>query len=318
MKIELCKNRLAIIDHKGHLLVLGGPGSGKTTIALLKAQKQCVALKPGQEILFLSFSRAAVRQILDRCRSLLNAKQRQLIQVSTYHRFCLDFLESHGRLLAGRPICVLYPGPERLRKARHDGDWSTEQERLASEECLFCFDMFGSGVARLLEGSKALRQLIADKYPLIIVDEFQDTDNDQWRIVQAIALETTVFCLADPEQRIFEYRLTVDPKRLDILRKVITPKEFDLGGENHRSPAAGILGFADAVLKNTTPPTPPKTNDVRQMVYYKEKDLDPAVHAAVIWTFGHLRTKGIKNPCVAVLGRSNPLVVSNSRYRMKK
>lgn len=42
----------------------GGPGSGKTTIALLKAQKRIPDLKPGQEILFLSFSRAAVRQVL--------------------------------------------------------------------------------------------------------------------------------------------------------------------------------------------------------------------------------------------------------------
>lgn len=306
MKIELCKTRQAIIDHEGHIVVLGGPGSGKTTVALLKAQKKCATLKPGQEILFLSFSRAAVHQILDRCRSVLSPKQRQLIQVSTYHRFCLDFLESHGRLLAGRPISVLYPGPERLRKARHAGVWLEEQTRLATEECLFCFDLFASGVARLLESCKALRQLVAEKYPLIIVDEFQDTDDDQWRVVHAMASETTVFCLADPEQRIFEYRPTVDPKRLDILRGVIGPTEFDLGGENHRSPTAGILDFADAVLKNKPLP---KTNDVRRLVYYKEKDLDSAVHAAVIWTFGQLRAKGIENPCVAVLGRSNPLVI---------
>lgn len=50
-----------ILAAAGHLLVTGGPGSGKTTIALLKAQKRIPNLKPGQEILFLSFSRAADR-----------------------------------------------------------------------------------------------------------------------------------------------------------------------------------------------------------------------------------------------------------------
>ena len=75
---------------------------------------------------------------------------------------------------------------------------------------------------------------------MIIVDEFQDTDDDQWRIVRALADVTDVFCLADPEQRIFDYRDDIDPRRLEILREQINLTEFDLGGENHgaRTPAS--------------------------------------------------------------------------------
>lgn len=53
--LELCDKRKAIIAQAGHLLVLGGPGRGKTTLALFKAQSRFAALKPGQEVLFLSF-----------------------------------------------------------------------------------------------------------------------------------------------------------------------------------------------------------------------------------------------------------------------
>jgi DNA helicase II / ATP-dependent DNA helicase PcrA len=56
VKLELCDKRKAIIAQGGHLLVLGGPGSGKTTIALFKAQRRVPTLKPGQEILFLIFA----------------------------------------------------------------------------------------------------------------------------------------------------------------------------------------------------------------------------------------------------------------------
>ena len=56
MKLSLDQKRLDILGASGHLLVLGGPGAGKTTVALLKAQRRSEDLLPGQEILFLSAS----------------------------------------------------------------------------------------------------------------------------------------------------------------------------------------------------------------------------------------------------------------------
>ncbi len=225
--------------------------------------------------------------------------------VQTYHAFCMELLEAHGRLLSGKPVRFLYPGDERLQKSSFDGDWNLERQRQAAESGLYCFDLFASGTAELLERCAALRELIADRFPMIIVDEFQDTDDNQWRIVQALSGVTDVFCLADPEQRIFDYRDDIDPRRLDILRETIKVTEFDLGGENHRSPNAGILKFADAVLRNQSPL--PETPDVKQASYWPNA-FAATVHAAVIWTFSALRKKGVQNPSVAVLARSNALI----------
>lgn len=307
--MEICEKRQAILEQAGNLLVTGGPGSGKTTIALLKAQRWCDQLRPGQDVLFLSFSRAAVRQILSKCKALLSRRQQKLIQVKTYHSFCLEVLESHGRLLSGQVVSFLFPGDERLQRSIFDGDWDEERARLSAEEGHICFDLFAPSVANLLERSSSVRSLIARKYPFIIVDEFQDTDDDQWRIVQSLAESSVVFCLADPEQRIFEYRHSVDPKRTETLRESLKPTEVDLGGENHRSPTAGILRFADAVLQNG--PKLPETDDVK-IINYRGKSFESLVHAGVLWTFSELRKRDVDNPCVAVLCRSNSFVAKLS------
>lgn len=160
-------------------------------------------------------------------------------------------------------------------------------------------------MADLLERSAALRTLYAAKYPVVIVDEFQDTDDDQWRVVKALSQGSEVVCLADPDQRIFDYRANVDPLRLTRLRDELRTVEFDLGNENHRSPAAGILQFANAVLRNEGPL--PETSEVQTVTYYGSK-LEATLHAHVCWMFSRLLRDGVPAPSIAVLCRSNSFI----------
>ena len=72
-RFDLCDQRRAILDGRGHMLVVGGPGSGKTTIALLKARRRVLEdLRPEQTVLFLSFSNAAIRRILESAGGVLS------------------------------------------------------------------------------------------------------------------------------------------------------------------------------------------------------------------------------------------------------
>ncbi|MCL4855045.1 MAG: UvrD-helicase domain-containing protein, partial [Bryobacteraceae bacterium] len=307
--ISLCEKRQAILKQEGHLLVTGGPGSGKTTIALLKAALTSHALRPGEEILFLSFSRAAIQQILQKSHDLLSRGERALIRVQTYHAFCIELLESHGRLLSGRPCQFLTPGEERIKKADFVHHWDTERARMSKQDGIYCFDLLAPGVADLLEKSTAVRTLVTSKFPMVICDEFQDTDDDQWRIVQALALSASLCCLADPEQRIFDYRANVSPLRIQQLKTKLAPAEYGLGSENHRSPKGGILKLADCVLQNRGPL--PKTNDVKLVIHHG-KDLAAIFHAATVWTFGELRKRGVERPSVAVLCKNNKFVATLS------
>ncbi|MGJ4918953.1 ATP-dependent helicase [Bradyrhizobium sp. SZCCHNR3003] len=294
-----------MLAEPGHVLVTGGPGSGKTTIALLKAKKVISTLMPAQEILFLSFSRAAVRQVLTRCKAILSQDERRAIEVQTYHSFCLEGLRSHGRLLNGHQARIAFPDAERIERAEFDGDWPQELVRRAKVEGIFAFDQFAGAMADIIEGCAAVRALLGRKYPLIIVDEFQDTDDDQWRIIAALSSVTTIFCLADPEQSIFQYDPKVDPLRLKKAQTLLNSKLFDLAGDNHRSPHGGILAFADAVMKNTTLPSP--CAEVTQHGY-PPRGFEATVHAAVIWMFSQLAKAKIASPTIALLTRSNQLV----------
>jgi DNA helicase II / ATP-dependent DNA helicase PcrA len=305
MSFDLSEAARRMLESDGPALVLGGPGSGKTTLSLLKAQRLIPSLAPGQEVLFLSFSRAAVHQVAIRCKDVLSAEERRLIAVKTYHAFCMEVLRVHGRLLTGSPPRILFPRNERLTRAAHDGDWETERRRLAAEEGVFAFDEFASSAAELIERAACVRALLADRYPIIILDEFQDTNDAQWALVQQLSRASRIIVLADPDQRIFEYDSSVDPRRLDQLRETVPLTEFDLGTENHRSPGGGILGFADAVLRNRPLPN---ASEVACRSFWPN-NMDGTVHAAIVWLLAALRESGVPNPSVAILCRTNSLVL---------
>ncbi len=92
-----------------------------------------------------------------------------------------------------------------------------------------------------------IRRLIAIMYPVIILDEFQDTNEAQWSVVQALGEVCRLIALADPEQRIYDW-IGADPARLDHFREAFKPTEVDLSTDNHRSAGTEIALFGNDVL----------------------------------------------------------------------
>jgi DNA helicase-2/ATP-dependent DNA helicase PcrA len=208
--VELTETQKEVLLAVGHQLVTGGPGSGKTTISILKAAKIArEALKPSQRILFLSFARATVARVLEAIdeQSAIIREERQRIEVDTYHSIFWRILKTHGYLIGfPRRMTILTPPNEAIalsavrsgyksasklsdeEKAEKRAGEEAERNRLATGEGRVCFELFADRVAILLHGSNKVRSLISTMYPYIILDEFQDTSPDQWRVVQALGV----------------------------------------------------------------------------------------------------------------------------------
>ena len=313
MTFEICVKRKTIIDTTEHALVVGGPGSGKTTLALLKSRELIPELELGQSVLFLSFSRAAVQQILERCKEIFSKEEMKRIDVRTYHSFCWDILRSHGGLLGGKRMKMMSPSDEGIKRTMFVGDWAEESRRMLGEDGIVCFDQFAPATAALFGRSKHLRDWMGRLYPLVIFDEFQDSDDEQWLFVQELCLVTQTLFLADPDQQIFGggFRPGVRSDRLDILKATISLKEIDLTNDNYRSADSEILAYANAVYSGVAPL--PKTKDVKTLSYNSFNNIfKSSVHFAVAVTRAELRRRGIEKPKMAVLARSNDLVAEIS------
>ncbi len=285
MTFTTCPDRDRILDATGHVVVTGGPGCGKTTVALRKALL-CInaSLEPGQKVLFLSFSRAAVARIVEAARKDLPREVRASLEIQTFHSFCWQLVRGHGYLLgAPTPIKLLAPHDERARRngAKNDDPvWDAELERLFSEEGLIAFDLFAPKACELLRRSRAFQQLIAERYPLIIVDEAQDTGTEQWACIASLAAHTQLICLADLDQQIYDFRRDVSPDRLNQIITALAPLQVALGGQNNRSPGVEIVQFGNDILAST-PRGKPYSGVSQVMLNPKAAERDKSIRRAV-------------------------------------
>lgn len=240
-----------LLETDGSILVLGGPGCGKTSIALLKADHeiQTNRLKQNQRILFLSFARATIARVAQQCGKLRLCMDRSLLEINTYHGFAWNLLRSHGYLLNSARKIRLLPPPEAAAKLSSiDPDSrQTEKRRLFEEEGLLHFDLFAVIASDLLSRSQSLLRVIGDAYPLIILDEFQDTNSDEWQMILLLGRKSRLIALADAEQRIYEFR-GADPKRIGQFVFSHSPTEFDFGTENNRSNGTDIVIYGNDLL----------------------------------------------------------------------
>ncbi|MCX4819233.1 ATP-dependent helicase [Streptomyces sp. NBC_01142] len=258
-----------VVDHRhGPLLVLAGPGTGKTTTLVEAVAARVAKGADPERILVLTFSRKAAVELRDRMALRLGGAHGP--QATTFHSFCYALVRAHQdadlfseplRLLSGpeQDVAVrellagqldlegeglarhqwpdelraclttrgfadevravlarsreLGLGPDSLaRFAARTGrpDWGAAASFLA--EYLDVLDMQGVlDYAELVHRAVLLAERIGAPhhfpYDAVFVDEYQDTDPAQVRLLQALAGQgRTLVAFGDPDQSIYAFR----------------------------------------------------------------------------------------------------------------
>jgi DNA helicase-2/ATP-dependent DNA helicase PcrA len=245
-----------ILNATRHILVTGGPGSGKTTIALQKASKLVSDnfLQLSQRILFLSFARSTIARVAEQALQVIENKDKDKIEINTYHGFAWKLIRSYGYLLNQKTIRLLLPSDAASRLSdipKSDKSLRIpKKHHLFNEEGLLDFDLFALKANDILERSSKIGQIISNVYPFIILDEFQDTNSDEWNMIKSLGRQSTLFVLADLDQRIYDFR-GAGPNRIKLFCEQYKPEIFDFSTENYRSSSTDIVKFGNDLLTET-------------------------------------------------------------------
>ena len=185
----------AVENSNNQLLIVAGPGSGKTTvltqrIAYLINEKNV----PAQDLLAITFTRRAAQEMRERL-SVLVPHKAGFINIHTFHSLCLSILKEN---------CAL---------AGLDEDFQviSEQEKALNKEEIYDnmleFDDLITLTVKLFTENPDIVQKYKQRFKYLSVDEYQDIDENQYKLIRFLADDNGNICaIGDPNQAIYGFR----------------------------------------------------------------------------------------------------------------
>jgi len=232
------------------MVVRGGAGTGKTTTAVAAARahmqradlhlrqlRQAAAvadqrarLPAPDRVLFLSFSRTAVTQIIDRASAVVGHYGPRL-EVATFHGFAWRIVASFGAHHG-------YPPPQTVQSAAN--------AKVPGAPSGLTYDQLIPTAIKLLATPKIAAHY-ASRFGMIICDEFQDTDVTEWALLRTIAPSARLILLGDIHQCIYDGLKEVDPAtRIATALALPGAIEIDLPPASFRDPTGVLPAAAEA------------------------------------------------------------------------
>ena len=278
----------AVCHETGPMLVLAGPGSGKTTVLLCRISRLLErGLAKPQEILALTFSKAAAEEMKSRFENLNGASG---VSFGTFHSIFFRILRSRY----GWNVEQIFQEEERrsiLRNSIEAEKWDIpdleeyisqffSQLSLMNSELeqpnrftpvgmpveefrklyrayegykerheKLDFDDMLTQCYQLLREDAAVREYWQRKYKFILVDEFQDVNQAQFACLQILAEKhQNLFVVGDDDQSIYAFRGARPDFLLHFPTLYPAAKKVTLN-TNYRS-TERIVNLAERVIGN--------------------------------------------------------------------
>ena len=330
--------KAAVFHTDGPAAVYAGPGSGKTRVVTLRTARMAQA---GARLLVTTFTSDATLEMRHRIEAMLGKEPMQRVRVTTLHSYCLQLLKIYGKHFAllvddfqrknlaesaqageleGGVLDFLSAVSYQKNlgitadKYKHDGSsedmdfvrcWRTFEKEKARKGLLE-FDDLILEAAALLETNEEVRKLAASQYTHIIVDECQDMNFPQYRVVFALGRDhKNLMLVGDLDQSLYGFRGadTQTFKRFAAQPKVAV---FELQ-ENYRC-SRQILRFADSLIRQDADRRVisfvPTRNEGETVTWgrYPDPDIEAcAIGDAIL----RMQKAGVKWKDIAVLYRTN-------------
>ncbi len=210
----------AVLHRGEHLLIVAGPGTGKTHTITRRIAHLIPSLGPDEKILAITFTNKAAGQMKDRLTALGVPLTKTF--VGTFHGFCLRLLRDFWAETAlPKDFKVMNPDEiqgfdksalERisLMKATQlaidpDEEYKSYQRYLRQNSAIDFDDILREAVS-LLENEDIVSQVRA-RYRHIFVDEYQDSNLIQNALLKLLVTDgVSLTAIGDPNQSIYGFR----------------------------------------------------------------------------------------------------------------
>ncbi|MDR1104226.1 MAG: UvrD-helicase domain-containing protein [Endomicrobium sp.] len=186
----------AIKNTHNQLLIIAGPGSGKTTVLTKRIAYMVLENNISPEnCLAITFTRRAAHEMLNRL-NLLLPKNYGNINIHTFHSLCFSILKENSDK-AGLTLNFKVA-------SKHEINLYTEQPQ---SDGILDFDDLIIFTLKLFNDNPDIANLYRNRFKYISVDEYQDIDASQYELIRLLAHTDGNLCvIGDPNQAIYGFR----------------------------------------------------------------------------------------------------------------